>query len=169
MIAFGVGAFGEAAGYVGRLLLRNDPFSRTNLHRNPIVRLPSTFPHLPPNISSLGAVIASRSTKVSPVGNNIMMVGLCSQVFTLLIFGLLSLDVFLKIRSFQGQWNESTLALRNSSKFKGLLAAIVTAVMCIVACLVVNVWHPGFLFQQSYATTKAERAGAVDGEMVERA
>jgi hypothetical protein len=134
-----------------------------------------------------------------------MMVGLCSQVFTLLVFGLLSLDVFLKIRSFHGQWNESTLALRNSSKFKGLLAAIVTAyvtitirciyriaemaggwrnpimqdeiafiildsVMCVVACLVVNVWHPGFLFQQSYATTKAERAGvAGDGEMVERA
>jgi hypothetical protein len=130
------------------------------------------------------------------------MVGLCSQVATLFIFGCLSLDVLFKIRSYRGQWNASTLTLRSSSKFKGLLIAIATAyttitirciyriaemaggwrnpimqdeiafiildgVMCLVACLAMNVWHPGFLFKQSYATLKAEATGGTVGEMEE--
>jgi len=148
-------------------------------------------------IQSLGAVIASQASqgKKLQVGNNVMMVGLCSQVATLIIFGLLSVDVFFKVRSYRGQWNESTIAMRDSGKFKGLMVSIVVAyvtitirciyriaemakgwgnpimqnepafivldgVMCIVACVALNIFHPGFLFKQSYATIKAE---AVNG------
>jgi hypothetical protein len=128
-----------------------------------------------------------------------MMVGLCSQVATLAIFGILSLDVLFKIRSYRGQWNASTIALRSSTKFKGLLIAIATAyttitirciyriaemaggwrnpimqdevafivldgTMCLVACIAMNGFHPGFLFKQSYATLKAE---AVHGPVEE--
>ncbi|CAG8975696.1 hypothetical protein HYALB_00007900 [Hymenoscyphus albidus] len=226
MLAFGVGAFGEAVGYVGRILLRNNPFSRTYLT---IMLVPGTvapaflaggvyltlkhliiiygrnFSRIAPRlytwifvfadiasivIQALGAVIASRGTKPA-VGNNIMMVGLCSQVATLGIFGLMAIDVFFKIRSYRDQFNASTIALRSSKRYKGLLGAIVIAYstitirciyriaemaggwrnpimqdenafialdgcMCLIASLAMNIWHPGFLFKQSYATIKTE-------------
>ncbi|KAG9228552.1 RTA1 like protein-domain-containing protein [Amylocarpus encephaloides] len=237
MIAFGIGAFGETVGYVGRILLRKNPFSREYLT---IMLVPGTvapaflaggiyltlkhiiiiygrkFSRIAPRlytwifvfadiasivIQSLGAVVASRGTNVKR-GNDIMMVGLSSQVATLIIFGIMALDVFLKIRSYRGQWNASTLALRHTKRFKGLLIAIVIAyttitirciyriaemaggwrnpimqdepafivldsVMCLVACLAMNVFHPGFLFKQSYATIKAEKNGHVE-EMSEQ-
>lgn len=33
---------------------------------------------------------------------------------------------------------------------------ILDGVMCVVAVAALNVYHPGFLFEQSYATLKAE-------------
>lgn len=114
----------------------------------------------------------------------------------------MALDVFFKIRKYRGQFNASTIVLRASKRFKGLLVAIVLAyltitvrciyriaemsggwrnpimqdentfivldgVMCLIACVALNVWHPGFLFKQSYATIKAEATGTLDGEMSE--
>jgi hypothetical protein len=56
-----------------------------------------------------------------------MMVGLSSQVATLIIFGVMATDVFFRIRKFQGSFNTSTTAMRNSKRFKGLLIAIAIA------------------------------------------
>jgi len=143
----------------------------------------------------------SRGTSDVSTGNDIMMVGLVTQVITLFIFGLMSADVFLRIRSHRGEeFTPSALEMRSSIKFKGLLIALAVSyttifirciyriaemaggwsnpimqsqipfiifdgVMCVVAVLALNVWHPGFLFAQSYATVKAERMGATEVEM----
>lgn len=53
-----------------------------------------------------------------------MMVGLTSQVATLVVFGFMALDVFFRTRKFRGEFNESTNTLRKSKHFKGLLGTI---------------------------------------------
>ncbi len=150
--------------------------------------------------SRSGAVIASRGTAKVSTGNNVMMLGLASQVVTLAIFGIMAGDVFLRIRKFRGEFNESTTALRHSKRFKGLLIAILTSyitiflrcvyriaemaggwrnrimqdqvsfiildgVMCIVAVYALNIFHPGFLFKQSYETLKVESEVASETQM----
>ena len=125
------------------------------------------------------------------IGNNVIMVGLATQVVTLVIFGAMSMEVWFRISKYNTQFNHSAEAMRNSKRFKGLLAAIITAystilirciyriaemaggwqnpimqnqasfiildgVMCIVAVVTLNIFHPGFLFKQSYTTTKKE-------------
>jgi len=56
-----------------------------------------------------------------------MMVGIVSQVVTLFIFGVMAVDVFFRIRKFQGNFNDATQALRNSKQFRGLIGAITVA------------------------------------------
>jgi hypothetical protein len=56
-----------------------------------------------------------------------MMVGLSSQVATLVVFGVMAVDVFFRIRKHRGSFNPSATAMRNSKRFKGLLIAIVVA------------------------------------------
>lgn len=120
-----------------------------------------------------------------------MMVGLVTQVVTLGIFGAMATDVYLRIRKNHAELNHSTQVLRNSKRFKGMIAALVVAYlcisirciyriaemaggwgnpimkdepafvvldgfMCVVAVLALNIFHPGFLFKESYATVKAE-------------
>jgi hypothetical protein len=108
--------------------------------------------------------------------------------------------VYFSIRKFRGEFSESTMALRNSGRFKYFLIATIIAyacisircvyriaemaggwrnkimqdepafiildgVMCVIAVLAMNFFHPGFLFKQSYATLKAEQMEP-DAEMV---
>jgi len=150
-------------------------------------------------LNSAGAVLASSGSKAR-LGNDVMMLGLVSQVVTLGVFGALTADVYFRIRKFRGEINESTLPLRNSRRFKYFLIATIIAyacisircvyriaemaggwrnkimenqvgfvifdgVMCIVAVFAMNIFHPGFLFKQSYATLKAEQIEP-DTEMV---
>lgn len=77
-----------------------------------------------------GASLAADDTTAN-IGNDIMMVGLASQVITLAVFGLMSLDVLLRIRKFRGGFNESTNYLRNSKRFRGLLVVLVVAYVTI--------------------------------------
>ena len=42
---------------------------------------------------------------------------------------------------------------------------VLDSVMCIIACVAMNVFHPGFLFKQSYATIKAEAVNGPAEEM----
>ncbi|KAF4624970.1 hypothetical protein G7Y89_g13197 [Cudoniella acicularis] len=235
LIAFGVGAFGEAVGYVGRLLLRKDPFSKEYITillvpltvapaflaggiyltlKHLIIVYGAKFSRLAPRwytwifvscdifsicVQSLGAAVAATGSDPSR-GNNIMMVGLCSQVATLVVFGIMAVDVFLRIRKHSGSFNVSTATLRESKRYKGLIAAIITAYVailircvyriaemsggwrnpimqnepgfivldgctCAIACITMNIFHPGFLFKESTAALKAETA-ANDNEMV---
>ena len=140
---------------------------------------------------SAGAVMASSGSSGTS-GNNVMMFGLVFQVVTLGVFGGMATDVYFRIRKFRGEFNESTMALRNSGRFKFFLVAAILAyacivirciyriaemaggwrnpimqdqiafivldgAMCVIAVLAMNIFHPGFLFKQSYATIEAER------------
>jgi len=132
------------------------------------------------------------SSSVNPsAGNSVMMVGLVTQVVTLVIFAIMSADVYFRIRNFRGELENATIELRNTRRFPGLITAIIIAyiaivirciyriiemaggwrnpvmqnqtsfilldsVMCVIAALVLNAFHPGFLFKQSYATMKEE-------------
>jgi len=149
-----------------------------------------------------GAALASGAS-TGTLGNDIMMVGLASQVVTLAVFGLMSLDVLFRIRKFRGEFNENTNILRNSRRYKGLLVALTVAyitisirciyriaemaggwenpimqnetafivldgVMCVIAVFSLNIFHPGFLFQQSYAIVKMESSASAETEFVAR-
>jgi len=61
-----------------------------------------------------------------------MMVGLSSQVATLIIFGVMAIDVYFRIRKHKGSFNSSATAMRNSRRFKGLLIAIMVAYLAIL-------------------------------------
>ncbi|KAI9054228.1 hypothetical protein LZ554_001396 [Drepanopeziza brunnea f. sp. 'monogermtubi'] len=238
LVALGIGCFGEATGYVGRLLLRDDPWSRSYLGiqlvcltvapafiaggiyltlKHVIIIYGSRFSRIAPRwytwifvscdilsilIQTSGAVIASRGTGKVTTGNNVMMLGLVLQVVTLLIFGLMAADVYFRIRKFSGEQQQHSdqpnHALRHSKRFRWLLVAITVSyvailirciyriaemaggwrnpimqdevsflvldgLLCFVAVVVLNVFHPGFLFKQSYATLESEKDGGVRG------
>lgn len=135
--------------------------------------------------------MASGGPSLSTAGNDVMMIGLAFQVVTLLIFGIMALQVYSRISKYKGEFTHSAKAMRNSKKFKGLIASIIISyttilirciyriaemaggwsnpimqdqvsfiildgVMCVIAVLALNIFHPGFLFKQSYATVKEE-------------
>ncbi|CZR66914.1 related to phospholipid-translocating ATPase [Phialocephala subalpina] len=227
LVALGLGTLAEAIGYVGRLLLRNDPFSKGYIGiqlvcltvapafiaagiyltlKHLIIVYGAGFSRLPPKwytrifilcdivsiiVQTAGAGMASGGPSLSKAGNDVMMIGLVFQVVTLAIFGIMALDVWSRISKYKGEFTQSAEAMRNSKRFKGLIASIMVAystilirciyrtaemaggwsnpimqdqisfiildgVMCVVAVLALNAFHPGFLFQQSYATVKAE-------------
>jgi hypothetical protein len=140
--------------------------------------------------SRTGTVLAATASS-SNIGNDVILVGLVSQVITLSIFGLLAIDVWVRIMKHKRDFSPTAKEVHDSRHFKGLLGAILVAylfilircvyripemsggwsnpimqnqilfiildgVMCVVAALVLNVFHPGMLFKQSYATTKTE-------------
>lgn len=63
----------------------------------------------------------------STVGNDIMLIGIVSQVVTLGIFGLMALDIFFRIRRSRTNLSSSNTALRQSRRFKGFLVALFLA------------------------------------------
>ncbi|CZS96236.1 hypothetical protein WAI453_009831 [Rhynchosporium graminicola] len=227
VVALGIGCFGESVGYVGRVLLRDDPWSRAYLGiqlvcltvspafiaggiyltlKHVIIIYGSRFSRIAPRlytwifvscdilsilIQTSGAVIASRGTGKVSTGNNVMMLGLVLQVVTLFIFGGMCIDVYLRIRARTSEHHVSNHALIHSKRFKWLLISILISytaillrciyriaemaggwsnpimqdevsfvildgVLCWIAVLVLNVFHPGFLFKESYATLKSE-------------
>ncbi|KUJ12280.1 RTA1-domain-containing protein [Mollisia scopiformis] len=228
MVALVVGTMTEVIGYIGRLLMRNDPFSKAYLGiqlvcltvapafiaggiyltlKHIIIVYGAQFSRIKPTwytrififcdvmgilIQTAGAAMAAGGGNSVTIGNDVMMVGLVSQVVTLAIFGLMAVDVFFRVRRHRGQFAPSAEALRASKQFKGFLIAVGVAyctifircvyriaemaggwsnpimqdqiafiildgAMCVVAVVALNVFHPGFLFRQSYATIKAEK------------
>jgi RTA1 like protein len=136
-----------------------------------------------------GTTLAA-SASSSNIGNDIILVGLISQVITLSIFGLLTMDVSTRIIKHKGDFSPTAKEVHCSRHFRGLPGATLVAylfilircvyripemsggwsspvmqnqilfivldgVMCVVAALVLNVFHPGMLFNQSCVTTKA--------------
>lgn len=67
------------------------------------------------------------SKSAQSVGNDVMMVGLVSQVVTLGVFGIMALDVFFRIRHYNGRLSPSTATLRGSRRLRGLLMALIIA------------------------------------------
>ncbi|KAE9377661.1 RTA1-domain-containing protein [Stipitochalara longipes BDJ] len=226
MTALAIGITLEAIGYVGRLLLRSDPFSKAYIGiqlicltvapaflsagiyltlKHITIVYGREYSRLAPKmytwifiscdivsilIQTAGTTIAA-SANSSNLGNDIILVGLVTQVITLSIFGLLAMDVWARIIKNNGYLSTTAKEVHNTRRFKGVIGAIVLAytfilircvyripemaggwsnkvmqdqtlfiildgVMCIVAVLALNAFHPGLLFKQSYATSKAE-------------
>jgi RTA1 like protein len=65
-----------------------------------------------------------------------MIAGLAFQVFTLAIFGILSLEYFSRVWRHKAQLNPMTVSLRSSSKFRGFLVALVlTYTFIMIRCI----------------------------------
>jgi hypothetical protein len=77
-----------------------------------------------------GAVIASGGTHIN-LGNNVMMLGLVSQVVTLGVFGAMAAEVYFCFRKYRSEFNNSTKELRSSSRFKYFLITTTIAYGCI--------------------------------------
>lgn len=84
------------------------------------------------------ASVASHSNKSPAMGDHIMVAGLAFQVFTLLIFMILCVDFGLRTRRRYKELGAAALdqspllhTLRNSWRFKGFLAALTLATICI--------------------------------------
>jgi hypothetical protein len=82
------------------------------------------------------ASVASQNNKNPKSGDNIMIAGLSFQVFTMLLFILLSFEygwrVFRRLQA-QGEagLDPTHAKLRNSTPFKSFLAALILATLCI--------------------------------------
>lgn len=61
------------------------------------------------------------------VGGNITIAGLAFQVFTLLIFGILSVEYFLRVIKHKSELNPATFELRRSMRFKFFIGALILA------------------------------------------
>ncbi|KAL2064544.1 hypothetical protein VTL71DRAFT_3681 [Oculimacula yallundae] len=178
MTVMAIGIVLEAIGYVGRVLMRDDPFSAAFIAiqlicitvaptfiaagiyltlKHFIIVHGSQFSRLAPKwytwifitsditsiiIQSIGAILASNGSSTT-TGNAIIVTGLSTQVLTLLIFGLMVLDVYLRIRTHSHQsqhatispeldFTSSTKALRESRRFKILVASLVVAYAAIL-------------------------------------
>ncbi|KUJ16877.1 RTA1-domain-containing protein [Mollisia scopiformis] len=235
-IALGVGTSAEAVGYIGRLLLRNDPFNKAYMGIQLVCLTVAPafiaagiyltlkylvivhgvgFSRLPPKwytrifiscdivsiiVQTAGAGMASGGPSMIKTGNDVMMIGLAFQVVTLAIFRAMALHVWSRISKYKGELSHSTKAMRNTKRFKGLIAFIIVVfttilirciyrvaemaggwgnrimqnqvsfivldgVMCFIAVLALNVFHPGFLFQESHGTVEG---GARDSTVVQK-
>jgi hypothetical protein len=147
------------------------------------------------------ASIASHNNESTKTGDNIMIAGLAFQVATLLVFMIVSSDFALNVYRRHRRMGASALdqsasavALRSSAAFKGLIAALVIATVCIfwrsvfrvaelsegwngplmkrqdlfigfegvmiiVACLVLNVFHPSICFKEMMQSEGAKWFG----------
>ena len=107
------------------------------------------------------ASVASHQNKSVKPGDNIMVAGLSFQVFTLLIFMILCLDFALRTRKRYKSMGEDAFdqnpvfaAMRNSIGFKGFLAGLTLATICIFWRSVYRVaelgegWHGALIKRQ---------------------
>jgi hypothetical protein len=78
------------------------------------------------------ASAADNDRKLLDAGNNLMIAGLAWQVFTLVLFGALCLEYFLRVRKNLNDLNPATYELRNSKMFKMFLGALFLAYVAIL-------------------------------------
>jgi RTA1 like protein len=79
-------------------------------------------------------------------------------IATTIAYACISIRCVYRIAEMAGGWRNKIM--QNEVGF-----IILDGVMCVVAVLAMNFFHPGFLFKQSYATLKAEQMEP-DTEMV---
>ena len=73
------------------------------------------------------ASAANNNRSLLDAGNDLMITGLAFQVFTLALFGLLSIEYFVRVWKHKHELNPVTYELRRSLKFKLFLVALVVA------------------------------------------
>ncbi|OCL03125.1 RTA1-domain-containing protein [Glonium stellatum] len=227
LIVMSIGIFGEAVGYVGRILMHNNVFNANDFKiqiicltvapaflaagvyltlKHTVIVFGAHLSRIRPNlytrifvgcdiasitIQAVGAGIAAQGTHTT-AGNDIMILGLSSQVVTLAIFGVMASEYAFRVYKFKDRLNPATTELRRSFYFKGMVVAIAIAfttilvrciyrvaemaggwrnslmqdqalfialdsVMCSLAVISLNIFHPGFLFQESKAVDKGRQ------------
>jgi len=65
-------------------------------------------------------------------GNNLMIAGLAWQVFTLVLFGALSVEYFIRVRTHRNELNPTTFELRRTKRFRLFIGALVLAYVAIL-------------------------------------
>ena len=85
-------------------------------------------------LQAIGGAVSSASTSTSilSVGTNIMIAGLATQVFTLVVFGVLAADYGISIYRNRDSLNKTTEGLRRTIRFKLFIAALWLAYICIL-------------------------------------
>lgn len=79
-----------------------------------------------------GGIAATADTdSLASTGNNLMMAGIVWQVFTLLIFGILSGEYAYRAISRRNSWNQSVVNLVADTRFKLFVTGILTAFIAI--------------------------------------
>ena len=71
-------------------------------------------------------------------------------IATILAYVCILIRCIYRIAEMAGGW-------RNPIMQDQIAFIVADGVMCVIAALAMNIYHPGFLFKQSYATLKAER------------
>jgi hypothetical protein len=86
-------------------------------------------------MQAVGTGLAAAGTDVS-AASNIILAGLSFQVFTMVVFGLMSGIFFLKVSQNRGELKPETVELRNTPKFKWFLVSLALAYTTIlVRCI----------------------------------
>lgn len=151
-----------------------------------------------------GTASAAKNNSVLRIGDDITIAGLVSQVFTLVVFGLCTLDYAIAVRQNSTALVPETVDLRRSLRFKLFLAALVLSyltillrcayrvaelakgwgpdndilrnqslfigldsVPCVIATLVLNVWHPGSCFPK-HKEAEARKSTVMSSDEEER-
>lgn len=85
-------------------------------------------------LQAIGGALASAAEDdtLLKVGDNVMITGLATQVFTLLVFGILAADYALAVYRNRANLNQATVDLRRSLRFKLFLAALWIAYFAIL-------------------------------------
>lgn len=85
-------------------------------------------------LQAVGGAVSSASSDITilNIGTDIMLAGLVTQVFTLVIFGVLAADYGVGVYRNRSNLNPATATLRNSLRFKMFVAALWLAYVCIL-------------------------------------
>ena len=77
-------------------------------------------------LQAIGGAVSSASSSqtILNVGTNIMIAGLVTQVFTLLVFGILAADYGLRIYTNRNKLNPATASLRQTLRFRLFILAL---------------------------------------------
>jgi len=159
-----------SAGYVGRLLLHHDPFSKIGFKINVILltiapaflsaglyimlkRLvqlfgpefsritPNAYAYIFVSADVVSIILQGAGGTISAIakektfldqGVNIMIAGLVSQIFTLLIFAGLCVDFFVQVRKHRQLQPSYRRQFANSLKFKVVMTAMTFSFLCIL-------------------------------------
>jgi hypothetical protein len=98
-----------------------------------------------------GIAASTDSVSLSNVGKNIMLAGLVFQVFSLILFTVLSVDFALRVYKGKGTWKTQHLDLVHSSLFKAFLVGLAIATVtilsrCVYRCVELSGGFHGTLF-----------------------
>ncbi|THW77566.1 RTA1-domain-containing protein [Aureobasidium pullulans] len=156
-----IGCFGECVGYIGRLIMHNNPWSQTGFKiqivclilspsflaagiyltiKHLVIHFGPQYSRLRPNLytwifitadaasilvqAAGGGIAAGEQLELVKIGNSIMVAGICVQVATMALCGVVAADFFLRrYRSRQAQTNLDDPMTRSTAGFKYYVGA----------------------------------------------
>ncbi|KAI5209277.1 RTA1-domain-containing protein [Aureobasidium subglaciale] len=159
--AVSIGCFGECVGYIGRLIMHNNPWSDTGFKiqivclilspsflaagiyltiKHLVIHFGPQYSRLKPSLytwifitadaasilvqAAGGGIAAGENYELVKIGNSIMVAGICIQVATMALCGLVAADFFFRrYRSKQAQTNLDDPMTRSTAGFKYYVGA----------------------------------------------